>query len=120
MQRGAKVQVICKNKGCKKSFMARKADVARGWGKFCSKSCKAIKQEQRTGQFSDFRHSTKERRLSPNVDNETFLEYQKEYGGTPQFSRKGEFEGIVMSPEDLSYGGYGDADWNTPFGDGKW
>lgn len=28
----------------------RAADVARGWGKFCSKRCKAIKQEQRTGQ----------------------------------------------------------------------
>ena len=122
MQRGAKVQVICKNKSCKKPFMARKADVARGWGKFCSKSCKAIKQEQRTGQYSDMIHSTRTRevRLSPNVDNETFLEYQREYGGTPQFSRSGHFEGIVMSLEDLSYGGYGDADVDTPFGDGKW
>lgn len=26
--------------------MARVADRARGWGKFCSKSCKAIKQTQ--------------------------------------------------------------------------
>lgn len=29
---------------CKKSFQARTADVNRGWGKFCSKSCKAKKQ----------------------------------------------------------------------------
>ena len=29
---------------CKKEFQARTADVKRGWGKFCSKSCKAKKQ----------------------------------------------------------------------------
>jgi hypothetical protein len=36
---------------CKGSFMARAADVKRGWGKFCSKSCKASRQEKRTGQY---------------------------------------------------------------------
>ena len=40
----AHVTVICGNKCCKKPFEARAADVARGWGKFCSKSCKAKKQ----------------------------------------------------------------------------
>ena len=39
-----------KCKTCKQPFMARTADVKRGWAKFCSKSCKAIKQEGRTGQ----------------------------------------------------------------------
>lgn len=39
---------------CKKPFMARTADRKRGWGKFCSKSCKAVKQEQKTGQMSDY------------------------------------------------------------------
>ncbi|WP_244136122.1 MULTISPECIES: hypothetical protein [unclassified Burkholderia] len=39
-----------KCKRCKTPFFARAADVKRGWGLFCSKSCKAIKQEQRTGQ----------------------------------------------------------------------
>ncbi len=39
---GVKVDVNCKN--CGKHFEARKADVQRGWGKFCSKSCKASKQ----------------------------------------------------------------------------
>jgi len=29
---------------CKCEFEAREADVKRGWAKFCSKSCKAIKQ----------------------------------------------------------------------------
>lgn len=39
---------------CGGLFTARTADRARGWARFCSKSCKAIKQEQRTGQFRDF------------------------------------------------------------------
>ena len=45
--RGAMVTVNCAR--CKKPFEARVADRKRGWGKFCSKSCKAIKQTQRTG-----------------------------------------------------------------------
>jgi len=36
--------VKCRNKKCGKEFEARTADVKRGWGKFCSKSCKAKKQ----------------------------------------------------------------------------
>lgn len=36
---------------CKGPFMARVADVKRGWAKFCSKSCKASRQEKRTGQY---------------------------------------------------------------------
>lgn len=39
-------------KCCGKPFVARVADRARGWARFCSKSCKAAKQEQRTGQFA--------------------------------------------------------------------
>jgi len=35
---------------CGKVFTARIADRKRGWARFCSKSCKATKQEQRTGQ----------------------------------------------------------------------
>ncbi|KVG33833.1 hypothetical protein WJ30_07110 [Burkholderia diffusa] len=40
--------------GCGKPFRARAADVKRGWGRFCSKPCKATRQEQRTGAFSDY------------------------------------------------------------------
>jgi hypothetical protein len=29
---------------CGQEFEARTSDIKRGWGKFCSKSCKAIKQ----------------------------------------------------------------------------
>lgn len=46
------VDRICKC--CKKSFTARSADVNRGWALYCSKRCKAIKQEQRTGQFAEY------------------------------------------------------------------
>ena len=38
-------QVTCKC--CHTHFEARTADVQRGWGKFCSKSCKAIDQTKR-------------------------------------------------------------------------
>lgn len=39
---------------CSAAFKARTADVKRGWGKFCSKSCKAKEQEKRTGQYKDY------------------------------------------------------------------
>lgn len=37
---------------CKQPFVARTADRKRGWARFCSKSCKASKQEMRTGQYA--------------------------------------------------------------------
>lgn len=46
--RGKKVERICAC-GCGRKFMARVADVKRGWGKFFSKSCKAIKQTRDGG-----------------------------------------------------------------------
>jgi hypothetical protein len=46
------IEVKCQN--CKQPFMARTADRKRGWGKFCGKSCKAIRQEARTGQMSEY------------------------------------------------------------------
>lgn len=42
-QRGRTVSVKCK---CGTTFQARVADRKRGWGKFCSKSCKAIYSKQ--------------------------------------------------------------------------
>lgn len=44
----SKMEVKCLS--CNGLFMARVSDRKRGWGKFCSKRCKAIKQEGRTGQ----------------------------------------------------------------------
>lgn len=43
----AMVTVKCKT--CKTPFQARVAGRKRGWGLYCSKSCKAIKQTQVTG-----------------------------------------------------------------------
>ena len=36
---------------CGRSMQVRSADLARGWGRFCSKTCKAREQEKRTGQY---------------------------------------------------------------------
>jgi len=44
---GALVSVKCRN--CGNAFNARVADRKRGWGKYCSKSCKATEQTRRTG-----------------------------------------------------------------------
>ena len=52
--RGLKIERKCKC--CGGLFLARAADVKRGWAKFCSKSCKAIRQEQRTGATASFRY----------------------------------------------------------------
>jgi len=41
---GKKVEVKCAQ--CQFAFMTRVADCNRGWGRFCSKSCKAIWQTQ--------------------------------------------------------------------------
>ncbi|WP_269497743.1 hypothetical protein [Castellaniella sp. S9] len=49
-QRGTTATYKCAN--CGDPFIARTADRKRGWARFCSKSCKAIKQEKRTGQHA--------------------------------------------------------------------
>ena len=41
---------VYKCKNCGDPFHARIADRNRGWGRFCSKSCKAAEQEKRTHQ----------------------------------------------------------------------
>jgi len=40
---------------CKGDFTARTADRKRGWALYCNKSCKAKKQEQRTGQYAAYK-----------------------------------------------------------------
>ena len=41
---------------CGDLFTARTADRKRGWARFCSKSCKAVKQEKRTGQYAAYKN----------------------------------------------------------------
>lgn len=86
--------------------MARVADRKRGWGKFCSKSCKAIRQTQRTGVGAGgVSHLPNGGWVSRNGE---------------EFDRHGVSVGFQMNHADLAAGGYGDADNDTPFGDGKW
>lgn len=47
MTRGEKATYRCKC--CGQPFTARTADRKRGWARFCSKRCKAIRQTQQTG-----------------------------------------------------------------------
>lgn len=77
----SKVNVKCGC--CGTQFQARSADVKRGWGKFCSKSCKAKKQERRTGQMANYLHRRSIARDS------------SEYGGTPVYEAHGEYAGFV-------------------------
>ena len=72
-----------KCQSCKQDFTARTADRARGWARFCSKSCKATKQAK--SRLGDRYHY-----------------YQRKYGGTPQFTEKGRYVGFTMSPEELA------------------
>lgn len=50
-----KITRICANPRCCASFETTTANVKRGWGKFCSKSCKATVQEKRTNQYANYR-----------------------------------------------------------------
>lgn len=81
------VDVKCKN--CGEPFQARVADRKRGWGKFCSKSCKASEQEKRTRQYHDYRGS--------GVNRKTYRDQQREHGGVPQFNRRGDYEGFQFA-----------------------
>ena len=51
---GSKATYMCM--ACGLPFLARTADRARGWARFCSKSCKAVRQEQRTGQHAAYKN----------------------------------------------------------------
>jgi len=45
------VKVIC---ACGKEFNARQADINRGWGKSCSKSCAAKRTNKKTGNYQRY------------------------------------------------------------------
>lgn len=57
--RGKRIEAKCIK--CGDVFSARVADRKRGWGNFCSKSCKAKEQEDRTGQYSSYIHRQDDR-----------------------------------------------------------
>ena len=62
----AMTQRICKN--CGATFQARTADVKRGWARFCGKSCKAIKQEKRSGQYAALLHDSQKHDSRYDID----------------------------------------------------
>jgi hypothetical protein len=45
---------------CQGLFTARTADRKRGWARFCSKSCKAVVQEKKTGQYAAYQNRDKD------------------------------------------------------------
>lgn len=97
-------EITCKC-GCGRKKMVRVADIARGWGKFYSKSCKARFQEKKTGQHKKYLQRKAvapdpNNYLGSGVDKETFEYYAEEYGGTPCFNHKGEYEGFIPEPFD--------------------
>lgn len=81
----AMVEVKCAE--CGKPKLVRKSDVKRGWGKFCSKQCKAKKQERKTGQYHNY--------LGSGVDHKTYTRYREEHGGSPEFLRNGDYVGFT-------------------------
>lgn len=76
-ERGKKIERKCR---CGAAFQAREADVKRGWGKYCSKSCKASAQEARTGQHREYNRVRR---------------YAQEYGGQPVFDSRGDYVGFM-------------------------
>ena len=74
------VEVTCERASCGKHFSVRTADRKRGWGRFCSKSCKAAQQSKiaiRGNQTSPTRY-TQERYRKECENNLASLEYNKE------------------------------------------
>lgn len=90
------VEITCKC-GCGRKKMVRTADVARGWGKFYSKSCKAKEQERRTGQYSNYL------RKSQVCDGGAVLGFSDESGfdeNDENFSNEDYFNGYGFGPKD--------------------
>ncbi len=79
--------VVVKCRTCSTEFQAREADRKRGWGRFCSKSCKA-----------------KDARANPNG---RAVAYRREFGGNPQFHwRTGQYEGFTLDADSLEWEGH--------------
>lgn len=68
---------------CRDPFTARTADRKRGWARFCSKSCKAAKQEKRTGQCAALCNRQDDRYLDElGIEGGGFYDYKDTSGNT--------------------------------------
>lgn len=81
--------VTCKCDWCKEPFEARAADRKRGWAKFCSKSCKAKKQEKRTGQFRNLVASS----IARDADEDHYRALDASTGGWDEGGWRGDDSG---------------------------
>lgn len=70
------IERTCRNKKCCAKFMARTADVKRGWGLFCSKSCKANSPKVSQGQreYSRIAAAWPESNRKPRAQQESMYE----------------------------------------------
>lgn len=71
------IERTCRNKKCCAKFMARTADVKRGWGMFCSKSCKANSPKVSAGQRDYSRVAASKpapARRTPRINQESMYE----------------------------------------------
>lgn len=98
MVRGTKT--ISKCKCCGSEFEVRVADLKRGWGLYCSKSCKAIKQESKTHQFARLldKPTKKNKKIEKETDYATRLLRQSNIGR--MFLYKEMFGGIAVENDD--------------------
>ena len=89
-----------KCKHCKADITVRLADHKRGWGNFCSKSCKAKHQEKRTGQYAAYKNGRGVSNLHPerlkdydrhylNDSDPYFEDWREDYDDVHPFSSEG-------------------------------
>ncbi len=115
------VAMVCR---CGTNYDATQADLNRGWGRSCDKSCAAKRRDfggkaakrldgkplKMTQSFKGAKRKTPDKRvqtpynkqnyLGSGVDRDTFMYYKDQYGGMPQFNRKGEYEGFCGTDPD--------------------
>ena len=99
---------------CGKAIQVRVADHKRGWGNFCSKRCKAVKQEGRTDRYAAYCAGQDRRNERAAFDQ----------GCEPSWDDLNDPEHApecrpANSAEELSLGGHGDARHDEPFHVGK-
>lgn len=69
---------------CNSEFDAKPADVRRGWGKYCNKSCAATANNRKTGNYQ--RYLTRVARKADNLDESS------EFTNAHQFSNEDYFD----------------------------
>ena len=66
-------------KWCGKLFMAKKADIKRGWAKCCSKSCSASLREKKLDRFNFLQGGSRLRSVGPHEFTDAHLFSNEEH-----------------------------------------